>query len=131
MITRRKLLSSAPVLVAVATPAAIAVSADAIASADHDLVEIKRLIADHAAAEERFEEVFDTGDERESELANQIEDALIAVCAARPVSDVAGVLRRDFLSARLVADTDCNPVLIQRAYDALLAVGPIGRGASS
>jgi len=131
MITRRKLLSSAAALVAVATPAAIAVSADAIASADQDLVEIKRLIADHALAEERFEEVFDTGDERESELACRIEDALIAVCAARPVSEAASVLRRDFLSRRLVADTDLNSTLMQRVYDALLAVGPIGREASS
>lgn len=88
--------------------------------------EVERLISDHVATCEEHERLFranDNGsasDEQVSAAIGPINDALEALCRARPCSPQARERRRAYLSAEIVPYVDGVPEMMQRVVDALL-----------
>lgn len=92
------------------------------------VAEMAHLVQCHQAAIAQHDKLFHSHDwglgatETEViEALGPIRDALEALCAARPITSQAKALRREYLSSRLVADTDGCPALMQCMFDALLA----------
>lgn len=88
-----------------------------------DLQEVESLIRSFEDAIAYHDKIFgEDAPQPECEAAlGPMSDALIAICAARPISLEGRQRRREYLSERLFEETDGCPGLIKAVYAALLA----------